>query len=179
MFIAGAREWDSKFIRDTVNIESCDTLYKITRTLPEKIFFNTNPADVYVYGNDSLLGSTPLFLHKKYLSLRLEKPKFETAEIPFPDPNSKMNYNLKNLGGTEEEKFLDTPWFKVLFGSAVIFGSAAAYYKIKADNEFEIYRKNGNKSNLDTTERYDLYSGTAFGLLQINFAALLYFFLTD
>lgn len=81
--------------------------------------------------------------------------------------------------GKSEQRFHETNLFKALLGSAIVFGTTAAYFKLKADkkyDEFILYKNNELRKQVD---RYDLISGISFGLLQINFGYLLYKFLTD
>jgi hypothetical protein len=66
-----------------------------------------------------------------------------------------------------------------LIGSAAILGGVAAYYKIQADKKYDEYLNSKNNSALDDVNRFDLYSGISFGLMQINFGYLIYKFLTE
>ena len=77
------------------------------------------------------------------------------------------------------ENFFTSSTFKILIGSAAVLGGVAAYFKIKADRKYDDYLQTKNRSILDEVDRLDLYSGVAFGLLQINFGYLIYKFLTD
>ncbi len=77
------------------------------------------------------------------------------------------------------ESFFSSGTFKILIGSAAVLGGVAAYFKIKADRKYDDYLQTKNRSTLDEVDRLDLYSGIAFGLLQINFGYLIYKFLTD
>lgn len=75
--------------------------------------------------------------------------------------------------------FIDSDLFLVIAGSAVILGATAAYFKLESDLYYDKYRETNNKSYLNKTNKYDIYSGIAFGTLQINFGYLIYKFLTD
>lgn len=79
----------------------------------------------------------------------------------------------------KKDNFFRTHMFKILTGSAVLLGGIAAYYKQRADKEYDKYIETGKKEYLDRTNSFDTISGVAFGTLQLNFGALIYFFLTD
>ncbi len=79
----------------------------------------------------------------------------------------------------KNEIFSESDWFKVLVGSASVFGAVSAYFKIKADNRYDDYLKSKDPKKLNEVNRFDLYSGIAFGLLQINFGYLIYKFLIE
>ena len=80
---------------------------------------------------------------------------------------------------SNQESFFNTTSFKILIGSAAILGGVAAYYKIQADKKYDEYLNSKNNSALDDVNRFDLYSGISFGLMQINFGYLIYKFLTE
>ena len=96
------------------------------------------------------------------------------TEYPSFQPNI-YEYINKN----KTENFFSSGTFKILIGSAAVLGGVAAYFKIKADRKYDDYLQTKNRSTLDEVDRLDLYSGIAFGLLQINFGYLIYKFLTD
>lgn len=75
--------------------------------------------------------------------------------------------------------FFKSTTFKLMLGSAVLLGGTAAYFKIQGDKKYESYLMNKDNHTLTEVDRYDLYSGIAFGLLQINFGYLLYKFIIE
>ena len=91
---------------------------------------------------------------------------------------SKTVFRLYDSFGKEkEEEFVDSPWFKVLIGSAVALGVTSAYLKIQADQTYDQYLQERDKELLKKTERLDTASGITFGLLQVNFGILIYNFI--
>lgn len=78
-----------------------------------------------------------------------------------------------------EQNFLDSDLFWVILGSSIVFGSAAAYFKLEADNSYEKYKISFDQKYKKKTDKLDLYSGIALGTLQINFGFLIYKLLTD
>ena len=110
----------------------------------------------------------------------LEKDKSLSSLRNFRNFGSTYEYNAPvklNFETSKEKRFIETLTFKLLISSAIALGAASAYFKIKADGKYDKYQRNFDRSYLDETEKYDLYSGIAFGALQINFGALLYNFL--
>jgi hypothetical protein len=75
--------------------------------------------------------------------------------------------------------FINSDLFLVLVGSAVTFGAVAAYFKLESDISYEKYLDTNNKKYLKKTDNFDIYSGVALGVLEVNFGFLIYKFLTD
>ncbi|MFA7288720.1 MAG: hypothetical protein WC055_07545 [Melioribacteraceae bacterium] len=115
--------------------------------------------------------STGSYLHSsEYDSTRINSSSFEWGKSIPKNQSIKFPY-------VKEEKFFNSTLSKALVGSAVILGGVSAYFKLKADKEFDSYKNNTNyKSNFNT---YDTISGISFGLLQINIGILIYYFLSD
>ena len=88
-----------------------------------------------------------------------------------------INFNFSNE--VEDENFYEKTIFKILLGSFVTLGAAAAYFKIKADKRFKEYKTTNNQSLLDDTNRYDTFGGIAFVLMEVNLGVLIYYFLRD
>jgi hypothetical protein len=133
------------------------------------------------------------FLFIKDSSLRWGKKNiYDTLKIPECDKYYHFNYDMKQTGYSsvqpniyeymnknKTENFFSSSTFKILIGSAAVLGGIAAYFKIKADRKYDDYLQTKNRSTLNEVDRLDLYSGIAFGLLQINFGYLIYKFLTE
>ncbi|NJD23660.1 MAG: hypothetical protein FIA82_13500 [Melioribacter sp.] len=165
-----------------------------------EITANNLGANIYI---DSLFiakGKTEISLSKGNHLLFIKNPSlmwgkkniYDTLRIEECDKNYKFNYDLKGeensliqpniyeyINKNKAESFFGSGTFKILIGSAAVLGGVAAYFKIKADKKYDDYLQTKNHSMLDEVDRLDLYSGVAFGLLQINFGYLIYKFLTD
>lgn len=107
---------------------------------------------------------------KKYSFSYILKP----AEI-----NSVMPIHYEVVQTNTNGSFFKSTTFKILLGSAAVLGGAAAYLKSHADKKYDDYKRSSSQTSLDESNRYDLYSGIALGLLQVNFGYLIYKFLTD
>lgn len=110
------------------------------------------------------------------IELRSKRYWNSSTKISF-DNSVKPTIPLKT--NKPKESFIDSDLFLVVVSSAVVFGATAAYFKLESDVAYEKYQKTDDKSYLDKTDRYDVYSGIALGALQINFGYLIYKFLTD
>jgi len=121
-----------------------------------------------------------------------QKNIYDTLRIFECDKVYHFNYDMKQtesssaqsniyeyINKNKTKSFFSSGTFKILIGSAAVIGGVAAYFKIKADRKYDDYLQTKNRSELDEVDRLDLYSGIAFGLLQINFGYLIYKFLTD
>ncbi len=170
--------WDAKTFIDTVVITGCE---KISRTYNffRESMLKTEPPDVYVYSADTLVGHTPLLLPPDIKIISLKKPGYQDLIINVTDKNLNDKIDLKPLTTNNDENFFESTLFYYLSGSLLALGAATAYYKLKADDKYSEYQVTGNEALLEETQRLDTISGVTFGLLQINFALLLYFFLTD
>ncbi|MDQ7818510.1 MAG: hypothetical protein RDU14_15905 [Melioribacteraceae bacterium] len=173
------KRWNEHEINDSVIIKLCDKEYLISYNLFDKLYLDTNPQDASIYIYDSLMANTPNFvsvnqfhtvsLRKNGLTKSIhssELSKYNTIPLEIPVP-------------VRNEVFSESDWFKILVGSATILGSATAYFKIKADNRYDEYLSSRDQKKLDDVNRFDLYGGIAFGLLQVNFGYLIYKFLIE
>ncbi|MDZ7763308.1 MAG: hypothetical protein U5K00_02625 [Melioribacteraceae bacterium] len=125
------------------------------------------------------LGYTPLKIKPVDRSLTLSKNGYAQKNILLETQKSKYHVDLEFTGIKKSIPFTQTTTFKILVGSAIVLGGTAAYFKLEADKKFDKYLETRHSKYLDDTDQFDLYSGLAFGALQINFGALLYFFLFD
>ncbi len=171
--------WNAASNPDTIVVNDCGQNFSFNFKVEEKIYLRSNPADAYVYADDTLLGHTPLFIPSGVKELKLLKPGYEEAYIN-PSTFAKGQVINLNYSGIEKEGlFIQQDIFKILVGSAVVLGGLTAYFKLKADDYFEDYQFTGSRELLDKTHQYDLISGITFGALQINFGILIYYLLTD
>lgn len=97
--------------------------------------------------------------------------------------NNLYKQNDKNLLPTVNKRnrksFIDSPTFKIVLGTAIIFGTSAAYFKLEADNYDSKFMDTKSQKYLNKRNDFDIYSGISLGLLQINFGYLIYRFLSD
>ncbi|GBD90358.1 hypothetical protein BMS3Abin04_01075 [bacterium BMS3Abin04] len=172
------RIWDGYNKTDTLDVKDCSISKTLVYSLPRLSFINSTPQDALVLNKGVFLGYTPLTIPTMKNKIKLYKRNYFPQEISFS--NSLENIRLvpdKTI--IHKANFTDSPWFKVLVGTAVGFGATAAYFKLKADNRFDQYNQTKNKTFLDETDKFDLISGIALGALEINFGILIYYFFFD
>jgi hypothetical protein len=158
---------------------SADSLNPNSYTSPSNILLNSNPQDVYVFYQDSLIGNTPLFLPKTFSELTLKKNGFDSIVVFGNQLIPGKIFSLKSSNKPEELRFYERDIFKILTAGIVLLGGTTAYFKLKADNKFDEYQFSGDEELLSETRRYDLISGITFTALQLNFGLLLYYFLIE
>ena len=128
------------------------------------------------YAQDSLV------VDSNNIDLSKAKKMPREFDFSFSPPNRQTEYLNKNLQLNhlaKDENFIDSPWFKLVVGTAISFGASSAYFKNKANESDELYKKNGSTVDLNNRNKYDLYGGIALGALELNVGFLIYKFLTD
>lgn len=174
-------KWGSRVIYDSLNINNCDTSVSLSYIfdIEKKIHINSIPSNAEVFYKDSLLGYTPLNLASDFSRIDIKKNMYQTKEVSIDGTSKEIDLNLSYLGKSKQTSFSRTSLFKLLLGSAVALGATAAYFKLKANDNFDKYNSTNDKKYQDNTNRYDLISGIAYGALQVNFGVLIYYFLND
>lgn len=172
------RIFNPQKITDTI-IVSNGTPIILDYKFEDRITINSNPHDAFVSDDSSIIGRTPLAFIPRSKEYKIFKDGFDSKSLPVEELKPITNIDLKFTGVEPSAKFIETFWFKALFGSAVAFGASAAYFKMKADNSYDTYLETRDKRYLDDTDRYDEFSAAAFALLQINFGVLIYYFVFD
>ncbi|MCH7773351.1 MAG: hypothetical protein IH784_02960 [Bacteroidetes bacterium] len=170
--------WDAKTFIDSLDITDCNDI-TLQYNFNKKVLLNTEPQDVYVFNNDSLIGYTPLLIPMELNNIRLEKNGFESKIISYSDFEINEPVKLNYVGEYDEGNFFDKTLFKILIGTMVALGVTTAYLKLEADDKFAEYKITGDPALLDQTNRLDTLSAVTFVALQINFGTIIYLFLVD
>lgn len=170
--------WDAKTFIDSVNIINCNDT-TLQYNFSEEVLLNTEPQDAYVFSRDSLIGYTPLLIPRELTDIRLEKNGYESKKISYSDFGINKPIKLNYTGEYDDGNFFDKTLFKILIGTMVALGATTAYFKLEADDKFAEYKITGDPALLDQTNRLDIISGATFVALQLNFGAIIYFFLVD
>jgi len=168
-----------------------------------EVIIKTNSVSSVIFINDSCVdkGNAVIQLEKGKYNLRIKEdvfrwnPEVFDTILTINDCNEikRINYSFNKIdtkiispifnrsftNRSSNNSFLNSTMFKILIGTAVVIGGTSAYYKHRADENFDQYNLSGDKTYLDKTHKYDLISGIAFGALQINFGILVYYFLTE
>jgi hypothetical protein len=172
------KKWNSSRIDDTLNIIDCSDM-KLRYELKNKIILDSQPQNVYVIAEDSLIGFTPLLLEEGFQTLLLKKPDYSDKIISQQEIAAGVKPELQFIGQIKGESFYESALFKILIGTAIALGATTAYYKLEADKSFDEYQVTGDPALLEQTDKYDVISAVTFVALQIDFGMILYFFLTD
>jgi len=170
--------WDAKTFIDSLDIIDCSDI-TLQFNFSDKVLLNTEPQDVYVFNNDSLIGYTPLLIPMELNNIRLEKNGFESKIISYSDFGINNPVKLNFTGEYDDVNFFDKTLFKVLMGTMVALGVTTAYLKLKADDKFSEYKITGDPDLLEQTNKLDTLSAITFVALQINFGTIIYLFLVD
>lgn len=171
------KKWNNLKKNYELFVGECDDTIDVKIIFDDKVLLNGGFDDFPIYYKDSLIGYTPLLIEKTFFgsSLMVNGTHFKLDD----NYKSKNEFNFSDRNKSNFTSFVDKPIFKILSGAMIILGGTAAYYKNKADKYFDNYLAKGNKSDLDATNKYDLISGIAFGLLQVNFGYFIYNFLIE
>jgi len=173
-----ADRWNARSIKDSIHIDECkDTT--LSFNLKSEVYLNTVPQDVYVYQDSELVGHTPLFIQTDLGELVLKKPGYEAKVVNTHNISLNKKINLNFIGNSKTENFFEKNTFKILVGGIVALGGVSAFFKLKADNNFDQYQTTGDQYYLEQTHKFDLISGITFGALQVGFGFLIYYFLSD
>jgi len=120
--------WDAKTFIDSLNITDCKDI-TLQYKFKNKVLLNTEPQDVYVFSNDSLIGHTPLLIPMELNNIRLEKNGFESKIISYSDFGINDPVKLNFTGEYDDGNFFDKTLFKILIGTMVALGVTTAYLK--------------------------------------------------
>ncbi len=170
--------WDAKSFIDSLNVIDCNNI-TLQYNFNKKVLLNTEPQDVYVFSNDSLIGHTPLLIPMELNNIRLEKNGFESKIINYSDFGINDPVKLNFTGEYDDGNFFDKTLFKILIGTMVALGVTTAYLKLEADDKFAEYKITGDPALLEQTNKLDTLSAVTFVALQLNFGAIIYLFLVD
>ncbi len=170
--------WDAKSFIDSLDITDCSDI-TLQYNFNKEVLLNTEPHDVYVFSNDSLIGYTPLLIPMELNNIRLEKNGYESRIIKYSDIGIDEPVYLNFTGEYDDGNFFNTTLFKLLLGTMVALGVTTAYLKLEADDKFAEYRITGDPALLVQTNKLDRSSAIAFVALQLNFALIIYLFLVD
>jgi hypothetical protein len=179
LIVERERGWNAQRIIDTIIVNNSSETFNRNYRFKNSVLLKTNPQNVYIYHNDSLYAFSPAKLDVSLNTVKLLKTNFRSKFVELADIKPEIPVALEFTGTNKKEHFVDSPWFTVLLSSTVLFGATAVYYKIQADQKYDRYKISMDRNLLKDIDRYDLYSGIAFGLLQFNFGYLIYEFLFE
>ena len=153
----------------------------------------TDPSGAVVRIGDSLAGTTPLVLLARGEAERgpilVEKQGFEATTVPLSAFQGGISRTiLKKIWQPEGPDGSVTPGDEagrnslrlyVVGGATLVAGVAAAYFKIKADGRNAAFLETGDPWQGSETRRLDTAAAVALAIMQVNFALLTYFLLSE
>ena len=179
-----AKRWVNEAITETVSVHPGEFLIRKV-VFPDFLFVTSEPSGATVRAYDRMLGETPLSLRSSDAPtfITISKDGFQEATVPAA---TTVDVSLQPLVGTALAASAISPFLStndtktslpiyLTTAAAVISGTAAAYFKIKADNAYSDYRQNGDQASLDRVHRNDTFSGVGLVACEVNLLALTYF----
>ncbi|MAT40578.1 MAG: hypothetical protein CL946_13355 [Ectothiorhodospiraceae bacterium] len=166
------RAWNAEVI-DLPDEAPDNTLGVIFLEAPKLVRLGSIPAGASVNISDSLLGRTPLSIPapEPGVSVTVSHPGYK-SQTWTPDSSELVYLEPIDLGAIQEVRTeksgFEMPEPAILLAGAVGIGAgiAAVLLKQHADDEYDNYLASGNESALDSSRRYDLYTGIALVALQ-------------
>ncbi|MGK9475876.1 hypothetical protein [Melioribacter sp. OK-6-Me] len=168
--------WNGMMIVDTIIVDESSS-QTFNYQLPSVAVINSKPNDAIVRVNNKFKGYTPLRIF--CFDEDVVSVSRNGIECKYSGVKDKLNVNLEVLPERQKARFSSSTNFKLLMASSLLLGGIAAYFKLRADSIYEDYLRSGDNELYEKVNRYDIYSGIAFGLLQINFGYLFYKLLTE
>jgi len=175
--------WLNNIICKTIIVSSTDSI-KMDVTFPSVYYINTEPYGAFVKMNDSIVGTTPLRMETNGEKnvIQLVKDGYSDVIIPLPSGGGVINHRMELLNDKikkisshklvgDEKNYL--PHY-IAIGTAVAAGSAAAYFKIKADKYYKEYNRTADRIMLKKMERLDFAAGISLGVSEISLIIVSY-----
>jgi hypothetical protein len=178
------------FILQTECYAQQDTLImKDTIETDYYYFFNSNPFNANVLYKDSLIGITPLrFYSSEKLGGNIVFKKTDFKDLTFDLKNYNFEkgievnldkiYNFNLVEKDRLSQFKTKRNYGLIIGTGLVTllgGFSAVQFKNIANNSYDNYQITLNNSELDKSNKYDIYSGIGLAVMQIAFIGFIYF----
>ena len=178
------------FILQTECYAQQDTLImKDTIETDYYYFFNSNPFNANVLYKDSLIGITPLrFYSSEKLGGNIVFKKTDFKDLTFDLKNYNFEkgievnldkiYNFNLVEKDRLSQFKTKRNYGLIIGTGLVTllgGFSAVRFKNIANNSYDNYQITLNNSDLDKSNKYDIYSGIGLAVMQIAFIGFIYF----
>ena len=179
-------QWLRTTIEETLSLHAREHISR-TIVFPETSFIISEPYGAIVRINGTIVGETPLYFSQNEILtfVTLSKNGYCEMTIPFSNSMSVVLQPLDSsptaIGTTTMSPFLSENQSKsslpvyLTTAATIVAGAAAAYFKIKADNAYGDYRRNGDLNSLEIVHRNDRASGISLVICEVNLLALTYF----
>jgi hypothetical protein len=179
--------WPVSVVVETLNVTS-STPVERTVTFPAVYHFTSEPYGAAIRIGDSTVGTTPMY-YAGFLGgqvIVFSKPGYDDGSVLASAEGGEVYCTLSggDGAGRERSSLRVSDQSKSLVpiivasGTAVISGSMAAYFKIKADKSYDEYVATGNPGALTRVDTFDKYSAVALVASQLSVIALSYLLLS-
>ncbi|HYQ87120.1 MAG TPA: PEGA domain-containing protein [Bacteroidota bacterium] len=180
--------WLNPAVIETVTAHAGEHLVR-TVTIPFIYHVTSEPYGATVRRSGSVLGLTPLDLRtaSPLALVTVSKEGYQEASIPLTGDQREVHVLLHpSEGGSPAQPtaYLSGEQSKsalpiyITTGATVLTGAAAAYFKIKADNYYDDYRRTGDEGKLSQVRRLDVASGITLAASELSLFTLTYFLLS-
>ena len=185
--------WLTEAVMDTLHLAPGEER-RVHYDIPLWYSIISIPSGAEVLSGDSLLGVTPLTLHPRHQpgvrSVTVRKQGYGTVTsslalaargvlvvplLPSGEDGGTNDWRVANSAGARASRL--PLW--VAGGSAIVFGSFAAYYKIQADQQQSEFLRTGNPYYQAERARMDDLSALYFMAAQIGLGAFIAFLVSD
>jgi hypothetical protein len=185
--------WLTGNIRDSFVVNAGETR-TLRYVFTPWYIISSNPFGADVVIGDSFAGSTPFVLKTMGplggSGISIRKAGYEATDLSLADANrGAVGVSLKKIWRDREENQslltdsdeTDSDHLRLyITGAATILsGAAAAFFKVQADERYDLYLKTGDPGLLQKTNRLDTASAIALGATQVGLALCAYFLLSE
>jgi len=191
-----AESWLTSSITDSIRVVAGQPL-TLRFSFEPRYLIQSTPFDAEVVVGDSVIGKTPLrlsagpfLLPDRKATFTIRKQGYETSTVDMRTvQRGVLSVTLRNLWDTSENHEtlfrpdngrISKPFRMTLaIAGTVLSGTAAAYFKIKADDRYLGYRHSGSPDLLAQSQRLDTAAAVALVATQIGLGLFMYFVLSD
>lgn len=185
--------WLGKSWVEEVTVATGDTIF-LQVNFKKSISVNSSPYGAEVFIENQFMGKTPFFVEidegeKQTITLKKQSYQdttFSVNDTDFEKIHVQLNKatkspNMALNGGLEAAKRKSSKnKFLWTLGASALSGALTLYFRTKADDKYNRYRKTGNPESFnnlyDDAKTLDKYAAVSYGTFQVSFVFSFYFF---
>jgi hypothetical protein len=188
-----ARSWNAFERTEEAEIsEESETYFNYS--IGSIVMVNTDPPLATVFHHRQPLGVTPLY-HRSGVrlsgDLMIVKEGYKEVVLPLrPDqisyelirltPLDGRSSNLPEVFNSNDPRDRSDRWGAYFAGASMVgSGVLAAYWKDRANRDYDLYLRTGDNGLRESTRRLDRHSAIALTISHLSFAILTYLLLSD
>ena len=182
---SNVNNWLVPALTETISVNANEHVKRAV-SFPVVYHITSDPYGAEVRYNDSLIGRTPFMFSAPTGKgvVVLSKEGYENIELPLTSDGGVLHAVLVSKIGKAPPVLVNGEQMKSMTpvylssGAAIISGTVAAYFKIKADGYYNDYRNTGDEEALRRVRKFDSISGVALVTSEISLLKLSYFLLS-